>query len=37
MWPATLIGAAIAVVIITLVRGIPDKAGQEAAQGGRFT
>jgi aquaporin Z len=29
-----LIGAAIAVVIITLVRGIPDKAEQEAAQGG---
>jgi hypothetical protein len=29
-----LIGADIAVVIITLVRGIPDKAEQEAAQSG---
>jgi hypothetical protein len=29
-----LIGAAIAVVIITLVRGMPDKAEREAAEGG---
>ena len=29
-----LIGAAIAVVIITLVRGVPDKAEREAAEGG---
>jgi aquaporin Z len=29
-----VIGAAIAAVIITLVRGLPDKAEREAAQGG---
>jgi aquaporin Z len=31
-----IIGAAIAVVIIVLVRGMPDKAEMDAAEGGAF-